>query len=239
MAPFNVLSSHSDALLHSQFPCLKILLEFCFFQAVHDLLTRHFYDFLGLKMHSFEDFFHLGIQNEVIRCWIGRIGTVFQHNDGYFCQNLPSCDCQMCWRIVVVQQPAVFGPQLWLFSRNCSPQCLEPPDVVCSCDSLPAWYPVFQNYTAPVEERDDHGFCLWFGNTRFLRSRFFSFTPDSAIALQDRMQKSNFRLRLSRDQKHPNFLTTQCKCGREFPSVRCSNFLEPISRTLFACLILW
>ncbi len=33
-------------------------------------------------------------------------------------------------------------------------------------------------------------------------------------------------------------LTTRCKCGCGFPSVRWSNFSEPISHTFFACPIL-
>ncbi len=61
MAPFNVLPSRSDALLHSRFPCLVAFLEVHFFQAVHDL-TRHFHNFLRLKMRSLEDSFRLGIQ---------------------------------------------------------------------------------------------------------------------------------------------------------------------------------
>ncbi len=68
MAPFIVLPSRSDALLHSRFPCLEAPLEVRFFQAIHDPLTRRFHDFLGLKMRSLGDFFHLRVQKEVIRC---------------------------------------------------------------------------------------------------------------------------------------------------------------------------
>ncbi len=164
---------------------------------------------------------------------------MFQHSGGRFCQKLPSSDRQKCC-CVVVQQPAVVGPQLWLLSRNRSLQRLEHLDVVCSSDSMPAWYPVFQNYnTTTAEECDDHGFCLQFGHPCFLRSRFFwCLPPHSAVAFQDRMQKSNFRRQLSHDRKHPNFLTTLCKCRHEFPSVHRSNFSKPISRTFFTCSIL-
>ncbi len=84
MAPFNVLPSRLDALLHSQFPCLEALLEIHFFEAVHNTLTHRIHDFLGLKMRSLEDFFRLRVQKEVIRCSIGSIGTVFQHSGGRF-----------------------------------------------------------------------------------------------------------------------------------------------------------
>ncbi len=59
-----------------------------------------------------------------------------RQSGGRFCQK-PSRYRRMCWCIVMVQQPAVVGLQLWLFSHDRSPQRLEHLRIVCSSVSLP------------------------------------------------------------------------------------------------------
>ncbi len=85
------------------------------------------------------------------------------------------------------EQPAVVGPQPWPFPCNRSLQCLEHLDVVCSIDSLPVWYSVFQNYTAIVKERDNHSFRLQFGQTCFFHSRSFRCLPPPTLPLHFRI----------------------------------------------------
>ncbi len=145
----------------------------------------------------------------------------------------------MRWNVVMVQQPAVVGPQLRSFSRNYSPQRLQ--QTQCS---MQQWQ--FAHMVPSVSKlysdsrttwRSWLSFAIWTTTLSLLEVLLVFSTPNSAIVFQDCMQKSNFRLRLSHDRKHSNFLTIPRKCGRKFLSVRCSDFLEPIC-TLFVRSIL-